>query len=152
MATFGTFVDNTTLKATELNGLLDLVLFTPVLRQSSSISLSSEDGYYWKVNKLVCATFECIVSGTGTAGQEILLDLPVAAATNSVRIIGTGVFLDSSASNVRLIKAVQYSTTRVAFFTNEATSMTAYFGAAGGPNTAVGSGDFLRATIAYEAA
>lgn len=152
MATFGTFVDNTTLKASELNGFLDLVLFEPVLRQSSAIATGVDNGYYWRVNKLVCAAFWTGIDGTGTAGQPILVDLPVTAATNSFRVIGTGVFQDSSANNMRLLRVVQYSTTRAAFLTAEATSMTAYFGAANGPNTAVGIGDNLQFTITYEAA
>ena len=152
MATFGTFVDSTTLKATELNGLLDLVLFEPVVRQSSVIATTSENGYYWQVNKLVCVSYRFSISGTGTAGQPILVELPVTAASNSVRIVGTGIFEDDSAANMRLLRVVQYSTTRAAFLTGEATNITAYFGATNGPNTALASGDNLNFTIMYEAA
>ena len=154
VATYGTFVDNTTLKASELNDFFKRVSFTPVVRQPSSVatSTSNRSGTYFQVNKLVLCFIDFNVSGAGTSSNRIELDLPVTAASNSVRVIGSGYFFDTSIDDIRRLAVVQYSTTRAALITGAATSPTAYFGATNGPNTALASNDDIYVKMVYEAA
>jgi hypothetical protein len=153
VATYGTFVDNTTLKASELNNFFVSTTFTPVLRQSSSLPIQSNHyGVYFQVNKLVFCIIHALPTASGTPGQRIEFDLPVTAASSSVRVIGRGYFNDDSASRVYRLAVVQYSTTRAAFISEDANSLTAYLGTTGGPNTALANADAIGLNICYEAA
>ena len=153
MATYGTFVDDTTLKASELNDFFPSVSVIPVVRQPSSVTTTvARYGKYFVVNKTVFYVAHMVLSGAGTGGQRVEVDLPVAAASSSVRVIGHAYISDDSASRTYRCSVVQFSTTRAAFLSNDATSLTAYFGTSGGPNTALASGDAVSINICYEAA
>lgn len=155
MATFGTFVDDVSLKASELNSFFDKQTFTPVLKQSNTLTFSSLnfEGEYCKVNKTVfCKIRIGNVTGTGTANNRITLDLPLTAATNDVRVIGSGLIEDDSASNVFRVAVVKYSTTQVAFLAGDSTSLTVYVGQTGGPTLTLASQDQIDVIFVYEAA
>jgi hypothetical protein len=153
MATYGTFVDNTTLKASELNDFFPSVSVIPVVRQPGSLAITAARyGKYFVVNKTVFYVGHMILNGAGTAGQRVEVDLPVAAASSSVRVIGHGYINDFSANRIYRCSVVQFSTTRAAFLSNDATSLTAYFGTSGGPNIALASSDVVSINICYEAA
>lgn len=153
MATYGTFVDDTTLKASELNDFFNSTTFTPVVRQSSSLTLSSASyGRYFRVNQLIFCIVHALPTSSGTAGQRIEIDLPVAAASSSVRVLGAGYFNNESGNDIYPLAVVQYSTARVAFISEIATTLTQYLGTSGGPNTGLASGDAIGFNIVYEAA
>lgn len=162
MATFGTFVDDVSLKASELNGFLKPTLSVPVLRQSNVIlpqpanSVSAPYGVYFQVNKLVIYVWRFQSndsSGTGTGGNAIELDLPVTAASNSVRVIGSGFYVDLGAVPPFFrMSVVQFSTTKARFITGSATSLTSYLGLTNGPALTVANGDRFNGMIVYEAA
>lgn len=153
MATFGTFVDGTTLKASELNDLFKKTSFVPVLRQSNTVSTeTNRRGLYFSVNKVVVADVYVSATTGGTPNNAMEIDLPVTAASSSIRVIGHGHFRDSSASDFILVRAVQVSTTRMAFITETSDSLTAYLGTTNGPAITLASGDILTITIQYEAA
>lgn len=157
MATFGTFVDGVSLKASEMNGLFASVVSAPVIRQPGIISTSgvlAPRGSYYIVNKTVFYTFLWVngTSGGGTANNRIELDLPVAAASNSMRVIGDGLYLDSSANLQFRVAIVQYSTTRAAFLSETTTSLTTYLGQTNGPGLTLAVDDRITGLIVYEAA
>lgn len=153
MATFGTFVDNVSLKASEMNGLGARTAFTPTCFQPSAISASlTIFGSYFVFNKMVFCLIYFPASSAGTSGQRIEFGLPVTAESSSVRVIGEGVFVSGAPGTARRLSVVQYSTTRAALLTAEANSLTAYFGTSGGPNTAIASGNFFTLSMRYEAA
>lgn len=154
MATFGTFVDGVSLKASELNDFFVNTAFTPVFRQSATINISSSARFssYQKVNKIVFYSAKVNVTGAGTANNRIEMDLPVAAAANSERIIGGGHIFDDSTTDIIRVAAVRVSTTRVAFLSDLSTSLTTYLGQTGGPTLTIASGDRFSIFIAYEAA
>ena len=162
MATFGTFVDDVSLKASELNGFLKPTLSVPVMRQSNVIlpqpanATSAPFGVYFQVNKLVIYVWRFQAnenSGFGTGGNAIELDLPVTAASNSVRVIGTGFYGDNSASPPFFrMSVVQFSATRARFMTGSATSLTSYLGLTNGPALTVSNNDRFNGVIMYEAA
>lgn len=152
MATFGTFVDAVSLKASELNTLFQRTAFNPVMRQSNTISQSGA-AFYFQVNKVVVCTINFIAGSTGTAGNQVELDLPVTSSSGASRVIGYGYFFDFGAANpVRILRVVRISTTRVAFLTETATTMTQYLGLTNGPAITIASNDRVFCTFAYEAA
>lgn len=154
MATFGTFVDGVSLKASEMNSLLASVQSLPVIRQPGIIAASSAQlGRYYIVNKLVFYNFSWSTNSNGTANNRIELDLPVTAASNSIRVIGSAYYVDSGASPLYYrVAIVQYSTTRAAFLSETTTSLTTYLGQTNGPGFTLGAGDAITGTIVYEAA
>jgi hypothetical protein len=153
MATYGTFVDDTTLKAAELNDFFPSVSVVPVLRQPSSVTITAARyAKYFVVNKTVFYVAHMILFAGGTGGQRIEVDLPVAAASSSVRVIGHAYINDDSANRIYRCSVVQFSTTRAAFLSNDATSLTAYLGTSGGPNIALANNDVVSINICYEAA
>jgi len=153
MATYGTFVDNVTLKASELNSFFDVVQVTPVIRQPSALNVLNAFAFYYRVNKIVVFRGSVFINtGSGTSGQRVEVDLPIAAASNSMKVIGNGFFHDDSVDNYVRLAAVQFSTTRIAFLTNDANSSTAYLGTTGGPNTALTGNDLFGFIVCYEAA
>ena len=153
MATYGTFADDTTLKASELNEFFPSVTVFPIIRQSGTLAtLNSRYGRYFVVNKTVFYVAHMILSQNGTGGQRVEIDLPVTAASSSVRVIGHGYINDDSANRIYRCSVVQFSTTRAALLSNDATSLTAYFGTTGGPNTGLAVDDAVGINICYELA
>mgnify|MGYP000293565503 CR=1 FL=1 len=154
MATFGTFVDGTSLKASELNDLFRQksdASGTPVY-QSGIVTQGAGSLRYFTVAKFVIGFFYASISGAGTAGNRIEAALPVTAASSSVRVIGSGLFRDNSPLGFRAIRVVQYSTTRMAFLTDTATSLTSYLGTTNGPAVTLANNDQLFGSFIYEAA
>ena len=153
MATYGTFVDGNTLKASEANDFLVWETFTPSVFQPGSLSTNDSDRYS-QINKLVIVVYGFQVINPGTANNRIEVALPVTAnsATNNT-VIGSGFCLDISApGNIIRFSAVQYSTTRVAFLSNAANSTTAYLGTTAGGGPTLANQDFIKAVVMYEAA
>jgi hypothetical protein len=153
MATFGTFVDGVSLKASELNGFLGATSWTPTITQGASLGTAGgTEGFYFRVNKLIICRFVALPVNTGTALNRVEINLPVTASSNSARVIGTCFFRDTSANTYRHCRVVQYSTTSMAFITETATSLTSYFGNTNGPAVQVTSTDSFRGYAIYEAA
>jgi hypothetical protein len=152
MATFGTFIDGATLKATELNDLFKSTQFLPVVSQPASITSTVRFGKYQQVNKLVFYQMSLRLTNPGTSNTRIEVSLPVTAATNSERVIGFGFIEDDSANDVLRVAVVRVSTTKVAFLAEGSTSLTTYVGQTGGPTLTLESGDDISLNIVYEAA
>lgn len=154
MATFGTFVDGDSLKASELNTLLVRTSFTPTVRQSNVMTLgvSNRVGFYQQVNKVVFCQINAVIESSGVSNNRVEVTLPVTAATNSVRVIGHGYIEDDSANDVLRVAVVQVSTTRAALLAQDSTSLTTYLGQTGGPTFTFAIGDSLGLNFVYEAA
>lgn len=150
MATYGTFVDGTTLKASELNDFLTSITITPVISQPSTLN-GTRAGRYFKVNKFVFYQFYQAFSVSGTANNAIQVDLPVTAATNSVRLIGSGYYYVAS-TDIIPISIIRTSTTKASFLTDLSTSLSTFLGQTGGPTLTVASGDAISGCVYYEAA
>lgn len=151
MATFGTFTDGSVLKAAEINDMFVATTFTPAVKQDVNITNGTiAISRYYKVNKLVMCAVTLTVTSSGGSNNPILINLPVTAKANSFRVIGSGYHLASG--TVRLLRAVQYSTTQMAFFSESATSLTAYFGTTAGGGNTLANGHTIGAVIMYEAA
>lgn len=153
MATFGTFVDGVSLKASELNSFFETTSWNPSITQGVGLGeAGGTEGFYFRVNKLVVCRFVALPVNTGTALNRVEINLPVTAASSSVRVIGTCFFFDASANTYRHCRVVQFSTTAMAFITETATSLTSYLGNTNGPAVQVTSPDSFRGYAIYEAA
>lgn len=160
MATFGTFTNGVSLKASEMNDLLVAVSSAPVIRQPNIIPArtttgSAAVGKYFIVNKLVIYSFfwRAASGQVGTANNRIELDLPVTAASNSMRVIGSGIYTDGIVPpTYSRMAIVQYSTTRAAFLSETTTSLTTYVGQTNGPTLTINDGHQFSGNIVYEAA
>jgi hypothetical protein len=154
MATYGTFVDDVSLKFSEVNDFFTAQTEPfPVLTQGVSVTYANDRLMaYYKVNKFVNGNFFFNVTGTGTLGSRIEVSLPVTAASSSVRLIGEALISDISALQYRVCRIVRISTTRMAFLTDSATSLTTYLGQTNGPNIRLASNDILLGSFRYEAA
>jgi hypothetical protein len=154
MATYGTFVDDVSLKASEANDFLSWVNFTPVLRQSVTVSTftTGRIARYAQVNKLVIVQFYLLITGAGTPNNAIEMNLPVTASSSSIRVVGSAWFLDGSVSDVINCVPVLNSTTTFRFLANAGTSLTSYVGLTGAPSLTLASNDFFQGYLMYEAA
>lgn len=159
MAGFGTFVDNVMLSAAEMNSLSVYRSYTPKCFQSVEITPGAADtsGRYVQINKIVHGIFQFSVGSNGTANNRIEITLPVTASSASMGVIGCCWFLPSTSftGSLRLL-CITYSTTRMAFLTNDSIADTTYFGQTNGPTRTLtgsgSSGDLLRGFFMYEAA
>lgn len=153
MATYGTFVDATTLKASELNDLFkssgQLPDASVIAKQSVTLTLTSSNTRYFSVNKTVFWTASMTFSTGGTASNPITVDFPITASSGSFRAIGFGFFFDST-NTVNLVTVVKASTTTVQFLADDGTSLTNRLGV--NPAFTVVNGDALSFFCVYEAA
>jgi hypothetical protein len=153
VATYGTFVDGVTLKASEANDFLVWKSFTPVIRQPGSLTFTGTGpNRYCQVNKLVIAIYNFGVFNNGTSNTRIEVDMPVTAAAGSGFCIGQALFLRPSPIDYIRINPIQFSTTRIAFLSGDANSTTAYFGTTAGGGPTLANSDVFRIVVMYEAA
>jgi hypothetical protein len=154
MATYGTFVDDVSLKFSEVNDFFTAQTEPfPVLTQGVNVTYGNDRLMaYYKVNKFVHGNFYLNATTSGTLNSRIEVSLPVTAASSSVRLIGEALIYDISAVSYRICRIVQISTTRMAFLTDSATSLTTYLGQTNGPNTRLALNDILWGSFRYESA
>ena len=152
MATYGTFVDGVSLKASEVNDFFVWTTFTGVVKQSVTLSTSTNVCRYARVNDLIHVTYRFTISTAGTASNSVEVNLPIAAVSTSARSVGFGSISDSSTSTTYYVVPVLNSTTTVRFLTSTATSLTSYFGLTNGPAITLASGDAMLFSIVYETA
>ena len=153
MATYGTFANGVSLKASEANDFLVWTSFSPVVKQSSTLNIqSSTQAKYAKVNKFVFVKMSININQTGVGGNKVTIDLPVNASSTSIGCIGIGYFGDSSASDLISACPVIDTASTIAFLTNASTSLTSFIGATGPNNVELAVGDGFVVFLRYEAA
>ena len=123
--------------------------YTPTLTQSGAVTKTVTRAAYTQIGKTVICNVLLIVTGTGSAGSQITVSLPVTASTsNQDLIVGTAEMWDNSAQ-VYTGLARLVSTTTVNFVRTDQ-APTGNFGQ--DPNMALASPDYLSFMITYEAA
>ena len=148
MATYGTFVDATTLKASEANDFFRNQTSTAVPKQVVSLGVSGTNRFF-VVNKTVFWNCLLGVDSPGTASNAITVDFPVAPSSGSFRAIGFGYYFDIS-DNMKLVSVVKASSTTVEFMTDAGTSLTNRLGI--NPAITAANGDVISFYCIYEAA
>lgn len=150
MATYGTFADGVTLKASELNTFFTSTAPATVTATQGSSLTSSAVSRYFVVNKVVFWNLFCTFTNAGTAANALEVTLPITASSGSFRAVGFGRFYDSSVPDVKLITPIKASTTTLQFLSDNGTSLTNRFGV--NPAVTVAIDDTLAFWICYEAA
>jgi len=148
-------IDNTNAfpaAASDLNNLFGAwTSWTPQIDQGATTNIAKtvDDARYLRIGTLVVATFNLSVTGTGTAGQNLLLSFPVTPARSSVGFkYGAGAIFDSSTSiNYACINGGPVGSSFV--FVGD---WSGYGGWGTIPNIAIANGDRISGFIAYEVA
>lgn len=149
MATFGTFVDGNSLKASEINDWFVISSATTTATQGVSLTTSSQTNRLFRINKFVFWNCNLNFASAGTASNAVVVNLPVTAASGSFRAIGFGrAFV--SGPDIKLLTVVKASTTTVQFFSDDGTSLTDRFGV--NPAVTISSGASIIFSCMYEAA
>lgn len=152
MATYGTFVDGVTLKASEANDFFGELSNTAGATQGVTPSQTGTTSYF-VVNKLVFGYGNRSFTTAGTAGSAIEITLPVTASSSLLQVIGSGVFVNQITNVTYPLIVMKTSTTRAQFLSEEGTSLTNRFGNDPGVTIPAGSfGAVLRFTFSYKAA
>lgn len=121
--------------------------FTPTLTQSATLTKTVNYAKYQRVGRTIFCVINLAITSAGTAGNAILVGLPVTAASSS-GIVGVFRYFDSgSAIYVGTASADGGSTSVTRLF---APSSTAAFGI--NPAVTAASGDTVEVSITYEAA
>ena len=121
--------------------------YTPTVTQGVAITKTITYAKYSQIQKLVVVNVSMPLTSAGTASNGVSVTLPVTAA-NSQRLGGSFQFYDVSANTSHVGVPFLLTTTSVGFITSA--SADSYFG--GFPAITIANGDYLFATIIYEAA
>lgn len=123
--------------------------YTPTLTQSATVSKTVNYAKYRKVGKTVIGNVSLACTSAGTAGNAILIGMPVVAAYATNQVVGSGYVLDASVGFYAGILLA--STTSVFSLLNPAAGAANVLGISG-MSAALASGDSISVAFHYEAA
>lgn len=142
----GTWSAGDILTASDLNAIGVWTSYTPTLDQNGTRTATINYAEYCQINKTVFCNVDLTCTTTGSAGNAITVTLPVAGVATDAGH-GSGIFYDSSATDVRVVY-VDVGATGVSFRANDSTN-----NAVGvTPSVALGNNDVISFSIVYEAA
>jgi hypothetical protein len=124
--------------------------FTPTLVQSGTVTKTVTYARFVRLGRTIFAQVDLSVTGSGTGANQVVIGLPVSAASGTL-MVGTGLIYDSSATLVyNAIAEVMAGGAGVALrpttsTTNANLGVTAF-------TAALASGDIVRYGVTYEAA
>ena len=147
-----TFVDGDVLTASDINTYLSgeggaWTSFTPTVGQSGAVTVTNTRSRYARYGRTIHFTISLSVTGSGTGGNNILISLPVTAASAGEAMPGTGVVVDTSAGLTYVGWSYIQSTTECLILTDVGTALGAAVFTA-----ALASGDTIKISGTYEAA
>lgn len=122
--------------------------YTPTLLQSVTVTKTTTSARWVRQGRTIHFQAALAVTGSGTAGQNITIGLPVTAQASAIAIGGSGRIFDSSASVSFTGYAETSSTTTASIVIDGANG---YAGAAG-MTAGLASGDIVWVAGTYEAA
>ena len=120
--------------------------YTPTLTQSATITKTITNARYCQIQKTVIVQVKLIATSAGTAGQGVIVGLPIAARTSNATLSGVFSFYDASTNIFYPCAAQLDTTTTVGGFFNSGS----YFGTA--PAITVATSDQIQISITYEVA
>jgi hypothetical protein len=125
----------------------DWTSYTPTLTQSATVTKTVTYAKYQRAGRMITALVDLSVTGAGTAANDILIGLPVAASAASLTI-GVGVVYDSSATAFYKGTAELSTTTTVKLNSVHVTTL----GALGSTSmtAALAAADLVRMSVTYE--
>ena len=121
--------------------------WTPTVSQAGARTITNQQSRFLQVGKLVNLYAGVTITNAGTAGQAIVINLPVAPALAGNGLLGS--FWYVRTTGIRYVGSAFWSSgLQLAFLQSEATGGT--LGAA--PSFATANGDLLSVQFTYEAA
>lgn len=145
----GTWVAGDILTAADLNAIGVWTDYTPTLKQNGTRTATVNYAKYMQINKFCFVTVDLSVTQTGSAANDISVTLPFNSsgyAGGGQTVIGTGLFYDSSATDVMLTTAI-VSSGEALFVVDASTAVANKLGSS--PSVALGSGDVLSFSVGY---
>lgn len=122
--------------------------YTPTLTQSGAVTKTVTYAKYQRTGRMISVNVMLAVTGTGSAGDQVIVGLPVTAAlSSSLAPIGTFIVADSSAVLNYVAGCSQASTTTVYGLVNAAANTLGVSGF----TAALASGDTVGFCATYEA-
>lgn len=127
--------------------------WTPVVTQSATPTLTATGSRYMRIGRLIIATVNCAITSAGTAANDVVISLPVAAAGAATTFLtGTCMIEDTSAAARYVGTGVMVSATTFKLVPTAASVGTALFLGSNTFTAALANGDFIYGTVMYEAA
>lgn len=125
--------------------------WTPTVTQSGSVTHTLNEARYIRQGNLVHAWFSATMTGTGTAGNNVNVSLPVTASGSHYvgGCVGAGLVYDNSAG-IRYPAQIELASTTAVGFGVETTLSAGLWGTF--PNLALAASDALRFQVTYQAA
>lgn len=124
--------------------------WTPTLTQSGSVTVTVARATYFRAGRLIHFNAVLSVTGSGTSSNEVLMSLPVTAASSAFIIGGGGYLTDASASTQYPGLPYLKTTTTIGLLPSATTGL-GLLGALGF-TAALASGDVVAISATYEAA
>lgn len=139
----GTWSPGDVLTADDLNAIGVWTSYTPTLTQSVARTATVNYAEYTQINKMCIVNADLTCTTTGSLAS-ILVTVPINIASTVVSnaVIGSALFFDSSAADVKLLTAVRNSATDIGFFQNTGTLDLI--------NTTLGNGDIISFNLMYQ--
>lgn len=126
--------------------------FIPTLTQSATVTKTDTYAKYQRIGRLIHAQVNLSVTGSGTAANDVVVGLPVAAATTSL-MIGTGLIYDSSANLVYpAIAEINAAALTIKMRSTVVGGTNPTFLGSTSFTAGLASGDLVRYEVTYEAA
>jgi hypothetical protein len=135
----------------QVGGVGGWTSWTPVVTQLGAVDKTSASAYMRGPRRLIVARFNCVMTGSGTAANNINLSLPVPAAVSGI-IVGSGYLGDNSTGAFYNFNAQLSSTTNFQLFATSADSAAPALGGGTVWSLALATNDSIVGTITYEAA
>lgn len=125
------------------------VTYTPTFTQSATINKTINLARYWRFQKMVVVQFSLTATSNGTAGNAVLVGLPISANLYSAIAWGNAVFLGGAGHYGNKVGSAYGNSLTTTSFTFQ-DGVSNLFGV--NPSFQILSGDTIAATIIYEAA
>ena len=126
--------------------------WTPTVTQGSSVAATVNHATYWRAGRLIVAKFSLSITGTGTAATDVLISLPVTAASGTTGIrVGDFAMGDASTGFSWFASPYIASTSAMALQRRVDGAAAGFLGTSGF-TAALASGDNLVGLVIYEAA
>jgi len=120
--------------------------YTPTLTQGVTVTKTITNARYCQFQKTVIVQAKLVATSAGTAGQGVIVGLPIAARTNNATLSGIFSFYDASTNIFYPCAAQLDTTTTISAFFNSGFA----FGTA--PAITVANTDQIQISITYEVA
>lgn len=122
--------------------------YSPTITQGVTLSKTDTYSRYRIIGNICHWQYSCGFTSAGTPGGQIIVPLPIAAASGAYRHLGSALFADASPASSYVMSAMFDGGSTTNFLLSHDTSTVAWFGSS--PAVTVASGDALSFNIFWE--